>query len=237
MSKLNLPIDILTINTVDTFAALRTIQHCNKFFNFNNNFIISNNVLDVDNINFIKVKKFGDIQEYSEYVLRLSEIVESDHVLIVQDDGFILNPQKWKHEFLSYDYIGAPWPSSKKWVKRFKKYGDYTKIKKNIKENRVGNGGFSLRSRKFLEYSADFESCNGMPEDIFLSLINYKEALRYGINFAPFEIAKLFSLETPLGGYKNKNELRSKKINTSEHFGFHGKRFDNSQEIMDRIYK
>jgi len=239
MSKVHLPLDILTINTVNTDSAVKTIKYCNKFFTFKNNFVVSNNELNVDNINFIKVQKFNGIQEYSEYVLRLLDIVESEYLLIVQDDGFIINPDKWTDEFLNYDYIGAPWPSSKKWIKRFEKYGDsiYLKAKKNIKQNRVGNGGFSLRSRKFLEYSASFTSCNGMSEDMFLSLINYEKAINYGINFAPFEIAKLFSLETPLGGFKYRNELKNKEINTSEHFGFHGKRFNNSQLIMDRIYK
>ena len=36
--------------------------------------------------------------------------------------------------FFDYDYIGAPWP--------------------NNFVNRVGNGGFSLRSKKFLELTA-----------------------------------------------------------------------------------
>lgn len=42
-------------------------------------------------------------------IKELNKYIETDYVLIVQYDGFILNPKAWMDEFLEYDYIGAPW--------------------------------------------------------------------------------------------------------------------------------
>ena len=53
-------------------------------------------------------------------MLKIGEYIESDFALVVQDDGHIVNPNNWSDEFLAYDYIGAPWPSSRKWNKRWK---------------------------------------------------------------------------------------------------------------------
>ena len=47
-------------------------------------------------------------------------------------------------------------------------------IVQNINRNQVGNGGFSLRSKKFLEYSASFNDCNNIDEDIFYAFITLK---------------------------------------------------------------
>ena len=67
----------------------------------------------------------------------------------------------------------------------------------------MGNGGFDLRSRKFLDYSSNFSDCEGYAEDVYLCLVKYQEAINKDIKFAPFEIAKKFSYEVPLGGVFN----------------------------------
>ena len=38
------------------------------------------------------------------------EHVDTDFVLTIQHDGFIINPLAWRDDFFNYDYIGAPWP-------------------------------------------------------------------------------------------------------------------------------
>ena len=74
---------------------------------------------------------------YSEFVLRsLLAHVDTAHVLLVQWDGYVVNPAAWRAEFLDYDYIGATWF----W---------------HDDSMRVGNGGFSLRSRKLLSALQD----------------------------------------------------------------------------------
>ena len=76
-------------------------------------------------------------EAYSTLMLKgLARHVESSHALVVQWDGYVVNPDAWTGEFLACDYIGAPWP----W---------------GSEGSRVGNGGFSLRSRRLLDALAD----------------------------------------------------------------------------------
>ena len=73
-----------------------------------------------------EIKTIGD---YNRLMLnpKFWEGIDAEKVLIFQEDGFLL--KDGIDEFMKYDYIGAPWPSS--W--------QYTRTG-------VGNGGFSLRS-------------------------------------------------------------------------------------------
>ena len=77
-----------------------------------------------------------DIWGYSKFVLQdLNRYVNTSHCLLIQADGFVLNPSRWQNQFLEYDYIGAPWPE-KLTLRPSKKILD-------MKKNQVGNGGFS----------------------------------------------------------------------------------------------
>ena len=92
-------------------------------------------------------------KEYNAWmVYGLNEVIDTEYTLVVQGDGFILNEDKWHPTFLDYDYIGSLWG-------------------KDVNE-RVGNGGFSLRSKKFLKASTNLLSntttWNAMGEDVFL---------------------------------------------------------------------
>ncbi len=42
-------------------------------------------------------------------IKRINSYVATPFALVIQYDGFILNPDAWRDEFLDYDYIGAPW--------------------------------------------------------------------------------------------------------------------------------
>ncbi len=80
------------------------------------------------------------IDEYSKYIIyELWRHVDTKYCLVVQADGFVVNPKAWKDEFLDFDYVGAPWPLSE--TAYIDPFGVH---------QRVGNGGFSLRSRKLL---------------------------------------------------------------------------------------
>ena len=136
-------------------------------------------------------------EEYSKFITSGSIPLETDFVLVVQVDGFILNPSAWDNKFFEFDYIGAPWPHL---------------------ENRTGNGGFSLRSKKLNDALKDiflnipeenYKSENLYQEDVYIC-INKRKILeeKYGIKFAPFEIASKFSVEDR---------------NYTNQFGFHGK--------------
>jgi tetratricopeptide (TPR) repeat protein len=99
-------------------------------------------------------------------------------VLVIQWDGYVVNPAAWTDAFLQYDYIGAPW-------------GFHNDA------HRVGNGGFSLRSSRLLRALSDPDISETDPEDEMICR-RYRPLLeeRYGIRFAPEALAARFSFET-----------------------------------------
>ena len=147
---------------------------------------------------------------YSKLIIEdLYKYFETSHCLIVQADSFVVNSDLWKDEFLEFDYIAAPW-------------SDTIQVKPNLvlnmKENVVGNGGFSLRSNKLAKTTAkiNFNSLK-LPiksEDVVICHYLYKEMIEKGISFAPPKLAAQFSME-------NVNHLYGQDVNSV--FGFHGK--------------
>ena len=145
---------------------------------------------------FVETQRFDSIDTYSEFVFKcLWPFVRTDQVMIVHWDGFIANPDRWQAEFLAYDYIGAPWT----WASD---------------EHKVGNGGFSIRSRRLLHTCKDVRVRRhpklpyGGAEDIVIGRLYRKAFENLGLRFAPVELAHAFSYET--------GEI------TRIPFGFHG---------------
>lgn len=150
-------------------------------------------------VEFYKTDPFG-IVDYSKFCLfKLSDYVKTDFCLIFQDDGFILNPNLWNDSFYLYDYIGSPWPLYMGWP---------------IENRQVGNGGFSLRSKKLLDLCKTFTDHTSQNEDTFIISGKRKEIENAGLKIAPLEIARIFSIENELDQDHNLNTC----------FGFHSKR-------------
>ncbi len=117
--------------------------------------------------------------DYSRFVLeRLPDLVPDEVVMVFQWDGFIIDPHLWSEDFLAHDYIGAPWP---------------TPIASPC--GRVGNGGFSLRSRRLMEAALTLPPRPlDYPED--RHLIDHLPQLESaGIRVAPLELARRFAIE------------------------------------------
>jgi len=152
--------------------------------------------------NVVKIEPVQSRQDYSQFILKqLNDYINTDFVLVIQYDGFILNPEAWDDQYLQYDYIGAPL-----WV-------DDKQV--------VGNGGFSWRSKKLLTLLQNDENIfieeapahkYGQNEDWIISVIKRQYLENQGIKFAPVEIAHKFSFE--------KNKRYGAKWNGQ--FGFHG---------------
>ncbi len=147
-----------------------------------------------DHKNIVPIEPINTVEDYSKFVIsRLDEFVDTDHVLIIQYDGFILNSEAWDDAFLKYDYIGAPWLVDKKWSKD-------VGFPQNLEGKMwVGNGGFSLRSKKLLSLCAQLARENTFekyqPEDVALCVWKRSLLEEEGIQFAPVELAKKFSFE------------------------------------------
>lgn len=161
---------------------------------------------------------------YSNITLRLMPaVVDTDHNIIVQNDGFAVNKSAWTDEFLDYDYIGAPW------------------IWWGPPEEQVGNGGFSLRSRRLYDALIDWRPSyrvegwpnldpkyyspnnrDGLNEDNLLAgpYRKYLEA-NYGLRWAPTELAHRWSIECS-ESYTNpwfKQSLGFHGRETAHHYG------------------
>jgi hypothetical protein len=87
-------------------------------------------------VEWVNINQINDIQDYNHFILKdLAAHISTDFALLIQWDGYILDTQYWRSDFMDYDYIGARWhwqPTGK----------------------RVGNGGFSLRSKNLLNLTS-----------------------------------------------------------------------------------
>jgi hypothetical protein len=144
---------------------------------------------------------------YSNYVLRqLSGHVHTPHALIFQWDGYVIDPDLWRADFLAYDYVGAPFP----W-----------ELPQELKAKRVGNGGFSLRSAKLMRAVEDMvvEDTDQCEDLVICALLADRLEREHGLRFAPADLARHFSVDQmSLPGYR----LREPGLVAERTFGFHG---------------
>tara|TARA_B100001057_G_C22730281_1_gene903463 strand:- start:283 stop:990 length:708 start_codon:yes stop_codon:yes gene_type:complete len=172
-------------------------------------------------IKLIKIEPINSLKSYSEFIIySLHEYIKTSHLLIVQWDGYVINSKKWNPKFLDFDYIGAPFIPRELEI-------NYSK-NKDGKFFSVGNGGFSLRSKKLLEMPSKFslrdeKAITNFHEDGFFCVLHREFFESKGLRWAPYSLAKEFSIETPLS-------ISDFKMNT---FGFHG----NKMYIINFIKK
>ena len=140
-----------------------------------------------------------DYRGYSTFMIHcLYSFIETDFCLVVQDDGWVLDGNNFKEDYYNYDYIGG--------ITHAGLVGDtlylgFTWVDKP-EPIIVMNGGFSLRSREFLEAPNKFglaqmysPEMNIWNEDVQLTCLRYKIFEDLGFKIASKEVAKEFSLE------------------------------------------
>ena len=194
MADLALPtVTLCAAASVNIEATVAALDTCMKGIRFADSILFTD--ADLSNlgrgIRRVQIKPLKSASEYSQFLLHdLVDHVETPHCLIVQWDGFVLDPSQWRPEFLDYDYIGAPWPQ----------FSD---------GHSVGNGGFSLRSKRLLEACRDPQFVSGHPEDVFICRTN-RTLLedKHGMRFADAAVAERFAFE--------------RSAPAEETFGFHG---------------
>ena len=141
-----------------------------------------------------------DYLGYSLFMMHgLYAYIETDYCLVVQDDGWVLNGKNFKPEYYDYDYIGAPSHCAFGDGNLYLKFS-WTQATEPVKV--VQNGGFSLRSKRFLEacnkhgiMHLNSNEIHGWNEDAQLSAILKPVLQSYGYKYCPDEIAKYFSIE------------------------------------------
>ena len=135
--------------------------------------------------------KMSNIDEWNyAAIYELGKHIDTEFAILIHDDGFIVNADSWRDEFLNYDYIGAPWPYP---TDNF----SYRDINGEI--IRVGNS-VSLRSKKLIDLPVNlnlkWESFHGFyNEDGFICVNNRHIYKEHGMNFADINVAKYFSHE------------------------------------------
>jgi hypothetical protein len=179
-------LDGVTICCVDTknhALALRALDLSRRGVRFARALLLTDafppDVLVPAGIEIVSVSGVVSRTDYSKFIVKsLLPHVTTPHVLLVQWDGYVTNPGAWDPAFLNFDYIGAPWL----W------YQDGM---------RVGNGGFSLRSRRLLEALQDPRIVCDENEDSTICR-TFRPLLEtdYRISFADESVARRFSFET-----------------------------------------
>lgn len=218
---MNLQLDNVTIICIDGVnpnIGLKALKYSMRNVDFKEAKIVSHIKPDdlPDNIQFCQIEPLTHDTVSSWTLHELYKYVDTDYCLTIHDDGFVINPHLWTNEFLNYDYIGAPW---------FHTIPYYGPI------HRVGNGGFSLRSKKLINLCKNLNYTSG-HEDGIICLRNRLWFEAQGCKFSPVEIAMKFSLE---------EEIPECEFNLNNCFGFHGRgisllRSENhNQQLLDRI--
>jgi hypothetical protein len=184
-------ITICSIDCVTPDMAAEAINISSRKISFGDAILFSNKVIS-GQFRSVEIPNINSREEYSKFVIEsLIDYVDTQFVLIVQWDGYVTAPHSWEPSFLDYDYIGARWPWHKDGLS-------------------VGNGGFSLRSKKlmqeFLGLKADIDY--SLNEDEIICRAFRSELEKKNITFASVEIADKFSYE--------------RELPDIETFGFHG---------------
>jgi hypothetical protein len=214
---LDLPdVTLACVDTRDTEQAADALQVCSMHISYGRKLLFGCHrprSLPRD-VEFVPIAKL-DIGSYSEFIVRdLVGFVETSHCLVVQADGMVCNPCCWDPAFLTYDYIGAPWPDSEAWIGLQPEWKQAVYRRQIARgRGRVGNGGFSLRSRKLLECCAEHDAPVDVEEDYYICMRELDHFLAEGMVFADVQTAARFSLENPVADCAY--DLRSC-------FGFHG---------------
>ncbi len=203
-------VTLVSVTSVNIDRTIRALKYSTRGINFGDVVLMTDKYVSPDVIKTIKIQEL-DYIEYSRFIIyELYKYINTEFVLIIQDDGFVINPDKWDDDFLKYDYIGAPFqiPPDGDNITYRDPFGNLM---------RVGNGGFSLRSKKILslasELDLEWKSYFGFyNEDGFFACHNRHIYESHGCVYAPVDVAARFSIEAET----------AETIGITP-FGFHGK--------------
>lgn len=204
-------ITLLNLNCYDPDIGVKALNYSSLEINFGKHKLISDvkptNI--TDNIEFCEIKKLDRNTINDFYFSSLNNYVDTEFMLSIHTDGFVIHPEKWTDKFFEYDYIGAPWPPLP-WCPR----------------NRVGNGGFVLISKKFLSLLPSIKRIGNRHNDGLVTNYYYDFFNSHGCKYAPLELAARFSLELP---------IPEVDYDLNNCFGFHGLHTEESRKYVNEL--
>jgi hypothetical protein len=195
-------VTLIGVDCIDVQRLLHAAEICQRSIRFGDVRILTS--LPHDHPSIVPIAPITSRDAYSSFMIKqLNAYVATPFALVIQYDGFILNPDAWRDDYADYDYIGAPW------------WEDEGQI--------VGNGGFSLRSKRLLALLQQDDAIldpgdldpSDAPEDWYICVMIRPYLEERGIRFAPVGLAKQFSLE----GDEHYG------VTWTNQFGFHGLRW------------
>jgi hypothetical protein len=194
MGRLSLPdVTLCAATSVNLAATLAALRRCLEQCEFGHALLFTDLAVadPPDGLEVIAIDRLASTRAYSRFLLaELPPYVATSHCLIVQWDGFILRPAAWDPGFLGFDYIGAVWPQ----------FNDGAM---------VGNGGFSLRSKRLMDACRMIGATEDHPEDVAICRTHRTRIERdFAMRFADPATAARFSYE--------------RTSSSGCEFGFHG---------------
>lgn len=202
MSKLKLDdVTLVMVETREHTLARMAIEDCLDKVEFGDIVIVTDRPLEFSPLTrshgvhptFKTVEDWPDKLGWSRsWWFDVPPMLKTSHTLNIQWDSWIWDVSQWTDDFLSYDYVGAPW-----WYKD---------------GLNVGNGGFSLvstRLKRYVRAHRDTYPCVHASDDDLLCRKYRPQLQQLGFNWASEQIAHQFSFECCRPSPK------------SQHFGFH----------------
>lgn len=195
--KLQLPnVTLAAMTSVNVGATVKALLYSMRGIDFAQTVLVTHRkpFFLPKEITYRHIDKLRGINAFNyAMIYEMYKYIDTDYMLLVHADGFVVNPESWRDEFLDYDYIGSPFPLPKDDF-------SYRDIHGNI--IRVGNS-VSIRSRRLLEFPAKagipFEADHGFfNEDGFICVKNRHLFEAEGMRFADLDIAKYFGHEQML---------------------------------------
>lgn len=142
--RLQLPsVTLCLIDCLTTERSIKVLEHCKKMCDFGDVKFLSS--IPNDYQHWVKIQPLNSLIAYSIFMLKdFYKYIDTERCLIVQRDGWILNPQSWDESWNLLDFIGPLF----------------------MQLDRCGSGGFSLRSKKIMQdISAHLPAWDGTQKD------------------------------------------------------------------------
>ncbi len=191
-------VTLMCVDCVDIKGAIKVLEWCKKMFDFGDVKLLTS--IDTDYEHAEKIMPLNTLVAYSIFMLtKCHEYIKTDHVLIVQRDGWIINPQSWDDKWLQFDYIAPLF----------------------VQFDLVGSGGFSMRSKKLMEHASkvtpDWDGTQEHADQIQSTLGYYEDGvITLSDKFRQFRFADLQNAcQFGQGGNRNSTYFREYP------FGFH----------------
>lgn len=187
-------ITLLAMTSILIDETIKALKYSCKDIEFGSVKLISDKLPNnlPNDIIFEYTDPISSINEWNKRIIyNLTDYVDTEFCILIHDNGFIVNAESWKDEFLEYDYIGAPWPIPNDNFSYRDINGDLI---------RQGNS-VSLRSKKLLDVpiklNLEWKPFYGCTNEDGFICVNYRHKyIEEGCKFASLDVAKYFSHET-----------------------------------------